>query len=136
MKSVRYAVMTLLALLTVSAAAQRVQPTGTWFKVPFSFIVGGQTLPAGNYLVEGLAWNAVAFHPAEGKNGLIVLGQQATRTQETAAKLVFHRYGDHCFLASAQLPNMYYARAFPTAKSESRIAKSQPHPQNVEITGR
>ena len=136
MKSVRYAVITLLALLTVSAAAQRVQPTGTWFKVPFSFIVGGQTLPAGNYLVEGLAWNAVAFYPAKDKNGLIVLGQQATRTQETPAKLVFHRYGDHYFLASAELPNMYYARAFPTAKSEARIAKSQPHPQNVEITGR
>jgi hypothetical protein len=26
-------------------------------------------------------------------------------------------------------------RAFPTAKSESRIAKSQPHPANVEIAG-
>ena len=136
MKSLRYAVITLLALLTVSAAAQRVGPTGTWFAVPFSFTVGGQTLAAGNYLVEGLAWNAVAFHPADGKTGLIVLGQQATRTQETTAKLVFHRYGDHYFLASAELPNMDYARAFPTAKSESRIAKSQPHPENVEIAGK
>jgi len=136
MKSVRYAVITLLALLTISAAAQRVQPTGTWFKVPFSFTVGAQTLPAGNYFVEGLAWNAVAFHPAEGKAGLIVLAQNATRTQETTAKLVFHRYGDHYFLASAELPNMDYGRAFPTAKRETQIAKSQPHPENVEITGK
>jgi hypothetical protein len=136
MKSVRYALITLLALLTLSAAAQRVQHPGTWFKVPFSFTVGEQTLPAGDYLVEGLAWNAVAFHPADGKSGLIVLAQSAPRTQEITAKLVFHRYGDHYYLASAELPNMDYARAFPTAKSESRIAKSQPHQEKVEIAGK
>jgi hypothetical protein len=54
-------------------------------KVPFSFTVGEQTLPAGNYFVEGLAWNAVAFQPAEGKAGLIRVA-----TEHPAYS------GDHC----------------------------------------
>lgn len=133
MKKLSYTIVMLAAMLAIPAATLYAQSTGTWFKVPFSFNVGGQTLPPGEYFVEGLFCNAVAFHNGKGEKGLVVIAQQSPRTQEVNAKLIFHRYGDHYFLATAELPNMDYARTFPAGKLESQIAKSEAPPQTVEI---
>ena len=136
MKTLSYTIVVLAAMLASPAATLHAQSTGTWFKVPFSFNVGGQTLPAGEYFVEGLWWNAVAFHNGKGEKGLVVIAQQSPRIQEVKTKLIFHRYGDRYFLATAELPNMDYARAFPAGKLESQMAKSEPPPQTVEIAGK
>ena len=74
------------------------------------------TLPAGDYFVEGLWWNAVAFHHGKGEANLVVMAQQSPRTQEVKTKLIFHRYGDHYILAKAELPNTDYGRAFETGE--------------------
>jgi hypothetical protein len=67
--------MVLVALLAVSAATLYAQPTGTWFKVPFPFTVGDKAMPAGEYFVEALYWNAVAFHRSDGKAVLVTIAQ-------------------------------------------------------------
>src|SRR5215831_17146670 len=123
MKPAIYKVMVLMALLAIPAATLYAQSTGSRFTVPSSFNVGGQTLPAGEYFVEGLWWNAVAFHNGKGEKGLVVIAQQSPRTQEVKTKLIFHRYGDRYFLATAELPNMDYA-PFPASKLESQLANS------------
>jgi len=80
MKPAIYKVMVLMALLAIPAATLYAQSTGSRFTVPSSFVVNGQTLPAGEYFVEGLWWNAVAFHNLKGEPGLVVLAQYSPRT--------------------------------------------------------
>ena len=140
MKPAIYKVMVLVAMLAIPATTLYAQQTGSRFTVPFSFVVNGQTQPAGDYFIEGLWWNAVAFHNLNGEPGLVVLAQYSPRTQEAKTKLVFHRYGDHYVLALAELPNTNHARAFQT-EVVSHVIKpgktvTQVHPEIVEIAGK
>src|SRR5208283_2508949 len=116
MKHAIYKVMILAALLAIPAAALYAQSTSARFTVPFQFVVNGHTLPAGDYVVEGLWWNAVAFHHGKGDANLIVMAQYSPRNQEAQTKLIFHRYGSHYVLATAELPNTNYGRAFNAGK--------------------
>src|SRR5215813_14714625 len=139
MKSAIYKIMVLVVLLTVSVSTLYAQQTGSRFTVPFSFMVNGQTLPAGDYFIEGLWWNAVAFHNLKGEPGIVVLAQYSPRTQEGKTKLAFHRYGNQYFLASAELPNTNQARAFQS-EVVSHVVKvnktvAQARPEIVEIPG-
>lgn len=136
MKKLSYTAIVLVALLAIPAATLYAQSTGTWFKVPFSFTVSDQAMPAGQYYVEGLYWNAVAIHHAKGEAGVVLLAKQTGRAADGKVKLVFHRYGDRYFLAEAQLPNMDTGRAFYAGKDEQEIAQAQNRPATAEIAGR
>ena len=114
MKPAIYKIMVLVALLAIPAVTLNAQQTGARFTVPFDFVVNGYALPAGDYLIEGLWWNAVAFHHGTGQANLIVLAGKGTRTQEAKTKLIFLRYGDQCVLSKAELPNTDSSRAFQT----------------------
>jgi hypothetical protein len=136
MKKLSCAAIVFVTLLTLSAAAVYAQSTGTWFKVPFAFNVADNAMPAGQYYVESLYWNAVAIHHAKGEAGLVLLAKQTGRAADGNVKLVFHRYGDRYFLVEAQLPNMDTGRAFYAGKEEQEIAQAQNRPATVEIAGR
>jgi len=136
MKPAIYKMMVLVAMLTIAVSTLSAQQTGS----RFSFVVNGQTLPAGDYFIEGLWWNAVAFHNLKGGPGLVVLAQYGPRTQEGKTKLVFHRYPDRYILAAAELPNTDHGRAFQT-DVVTHVIKigpqvSQVKPQVVEIAGK
>jgi hypothetical protein len=140
MKPAIYKVMVLVALLAIPAVTLNAQQTGARFTVPFDFVVNGFALPAGDYFVEGLWLNAVAFHHGKGQANLILLAEKGTRTQEAKTKLVFHKYGDQYILAKAELPNTDSSRAFQTTAVSHVIkvagAASQPRPEIVEIAGK
>ena len=140
MKPAIYKVMILAALLAIPAVNLGAQSTGARFTVPFDFLVNGYSLPAGDYFVEGLWWNAVAFHHGKGQANLIVMAVSGTRTQEAQTKLIFHKYGDQYILAKAELPNTYSSRAFQTTAVTHVIKVAgnvvSAHPEIVEIAGK
>jgi len=140
MKSAIYKVMVLLALLAIPTLTLNAQSTGARFAVPFDFLVNGYSLPAGDYFVEGLWWNAVAFHHGKGQANLILMAEKGTRAQEVQTKLIFHKYGDQYILAKAELPNTDSSRAFQTTAVSHVIkvagAVPQPRPEIVEIAGK
>jgi hypothetical protein len=78
-------------------------------KIPFSFLVGNKTFPAGEYSVTRLnpesATAALAIRSADGHMSKVVLitPVQAARTQERA-RLVFTRYEDQYFLSQIWTP--------------------------------
>src|SRR6266487_6508063 len=86
----------LLMVTAISAAAQSERSKVT--NIPFSFIVGEKTLPAGEYTVEpnrrdyGNIW---LVQSRDGRTSalFITMSVQASETQEKT-KLVFHKYGD------------------------------------------
>ena len=136
MKNAIYKVMVLAMLLVIPAATLYAQQTGSRFTMPFSFVVNGYSLPAGDYFIEGLWWNAVAFHHGKGQANLILMAERGTRTQEVKTRLIFHKYGDQYILAKAELPNTDFSRAFQTTAVTHVIKVAGTAPQIVEIAGK
>lgn len=93
-----------LAFVTAVASANAQTHPQVQASVPFEFTVGDRTLPAGRYTIEP----AISSTPA---TGIAIDNQSGSRvamrltnsteatTDESRARLVFHRYGERYFLA-------------------------------------
>ncbi|SRR5581483_8161898 len=135
MRKASVTVVAIAVLLVVPASSLFAQSEGTWFKVPFPFVVADKQMPAGLYHVESLYWNAVGIQRSGGNISVITLGQPTRVPSGGEAKLVFHRYGKRYFLAEARLPNMDSARKFYVSKQELEIA-GKVSKQRVELAAK
>jgi hypothetical protein len=126
----------LLAAVSLHARSNQMQVT-----VPFGFVAGGKTLPAGNYMVE--------LNTDSGTRGVIVLrgdGQQpilllvANGKGHLAApehsQLVFHRYGTSFFLAELQTEGDSTGRALATSDREKEMARKSRPDQKIVAEAR
>jgi hypothetical protein len=125
----------LLILTSVSVAAQseRSKPT----KIPFSFIVGGKTLPAGEYTVGP---NRRDYHNVwlvqrrDGHTSALftTMPVRASETQEKA-KLIFHKYGDQYFLSQIWTPGGNSGRELLMPRLERELAKNAIERQTIVL---
>jgi hypothetical protein len=90
-------------LVTLVVAHVNARPAGRIVvKVPFNFMVGDKTLPAGEYFIvrnTQLSNEGLMIRSTDGRNGAFALTKtvQAGDRQEDS-RLVFNRYGEHYFL--------------------------------------
>ena len=102
------------------------------FNVPFEFTVGGQTMPAGEYVVTLLGRDAypsaVLVKSGDGRHArmLQMTAVEAKRARERAT-LVFNRYGDRHFLAQVWTP---------AERAGLKVRKSRDERQVVQIVSR
>jgi len=93
--------------------------------IPFDFIVGNQTLPAGTYKVACSPNGAptVTLRGVDVKAVHIAI-TQATRSGKVPAegKLIFNRYGDSNFLAQVWRPGIHQGNLLPASKTEREMA--------------
>jgi len=97
---------TLAAFALTLAAAGRMSAEDLVFQsnIPFSFVVNGRTLPAGEYRVRQNSTINESFLRIQGivqKVGALVMSAPPTESAPArpgTARLVFHRYGDQYFL--------------------------------------
>jgi hypothetical protein len=136
MKKFSVSVLALMVLLAIPASTVYAQSEGTSFKVPFAFVVANKELPAGEYFVRSLYWNAVAIQPSQSKEGLITIARQCAMPADAQPKLIFHRYGKRYFLAEARLPNMDSGRKFYVTREELEIASQLPQPEDIEVAAK
>ena len=117
--------MTCLLGLAISAHAQ--DASAVVVKVPFEFVAGGKTLPAGTYSVGRLS----SLHPAliiESKDSgafalvlpIVPDGDSAGRTE-----LNFERVGDKYFLSKVQTPAGVYT--ILTTRAMTKLAQMNDH---------
>ena len=136
MKRVSVIVLALMALLVIPASTLYGQSEGTWFKVPFPFVVADKQMPAGQYHVQSLYWNAVAIQRSGGNAGVIRQCQPTEVPADGQPKMIFHRYGQRHFLSEVRLPRMDSGRKFYVTKEEIEVASKVPKQDNVEVAGR
>jgi hypothetical protein len=101
MKSVRTLITICLMLTAVTLFAQTENHQLMTVKVPFSFSVQDHSLPAGEYnIFTVLPERAIRITSSDGRYSAIVhtLPKYATSPSGNS-RLIFHRYGDECFLA-------------------------------------
>jgi hypothetical protein len=117
-----FTLMVALAILTSVVSANAQSQNTVVANIPFEFVVGSQTLPAGEYIVRQVTSDGSALVIQGSANG-----ESAVRLTETIngikkrtqARLVFHRYGDNYFLAQVWTG---YTTGRALAKSKHRRA--------------
>ena len=123
-------VMTSLLLLSLMVAAQVVQAQEALVvNIPFEFVAGQATLPAGEYRVEKLEKGSavVLIHRAQpGASFMVMTLPAQANAPHSDSKLVFNRYGNRYFLSQYWTAGSSRGRLLPKSAREmemSRIAK-------------
>ena len=92
-----------LALLFALAATSYAQSARrTVILIPFDFVAGEKTLPAGTYRVEPVrrdSYTAWEIRSTTGRAGAVVMTSALGGGAETESGLVFHKYADTYVLA-------------------------------------
>jgi hypothetical protein len=118
------------ALLAVASASMgQISPGDTTVDVPFRFVVAGQTMPAGHYIVKNAGDARIrVFSP--GTTGVYVATHAALRSASDGSKLVFRRYGDAYFLAAVWVTGNTTGRELYRSPAERELAR---HKAEVEL---
>ena len=125
----------LLILTAVSVAAQSERSKIT--NIPFSFIVGEKTFPAGDYTVEPNRRDYDKVWLVQSRDGhasvlFATMPVRASETQEKT-KFVFHKYGDQYFLSQIWTPGGNSGRELLMPRLERALAKNATELQTVVL---
>lgn len=98
MKRATFVILATLSLASTSLVAQS-KPVVT-VNVPFNFMAGAKTLPAGEYRIQTERPNLVLIQSRDSKSNTNLTAHSAQDTQMNGvAVLRFNRYGDRYFLS-------------------------------------
>ena len=115
-KSYFAAVLTLTCLLGVGISARAQDTQEVRVNVPFEFVAGGATLPAGAYTVGRLSLKASSgIAISSYGHGAFALPMVVDGTPAKELKLNFEHVGDKYFLIEADTPGGIYTFALPKA---------------------
>ena len=125
-----------LMLTAVSVCAQSDRSKVT--NIPFNFIVGQKTLPAGEYTVEPNkrdSHNVWLVQRRDGRKSALftTMPVRASETQEKT-KLIFHKYGDQYFLSQIWTPGGNSGRELLIPRLERELAKNAIERQTIVLT--
>jgi hypothetical protein len=123
-------VVVMLAVSLVSLTAQAQSANQLKANIPFSFVIGNQTLPAGEYTVRYVNQNsgksALLFKSVDGRTSRIVnMNAAQTSRAEIKASLVFNQYGDSYFLSEVWTGSDQYGLSLPKSSAERRMKNGE-----------
>jgi hypothetical protein len=119
-------------LAAVAAAAAYGQSSKTLtVMVPFDFIVGSQTLRAGQYSVDRETFSsAVIINGADQKAIVMATALESIAAQE-GGKLVFHRYGNTYFLTEVWGAGNYRLQVPETRQERAEVTAGRLRPDDT-----
>ncbi|HYM10377.1 MAG TPA: hypothetical protein VEU62_06580, partial [Bryobacterales bacterium] len=130
-------ILPVLAMLTASAVPPvRAQSDVTLrASVPFEFVVGKTTLPAGQYVVKEIQPRALLIQSLDGRGRAIVLtdAAQAGKTQQQQSKLIFNHYGSEYFLWQIWTTGADIGRELPPTRGEREAARMAGHRETAAV---
>jgi len=101
--------------------------------IPFDFIVGNKTLPAGTYHVQCAANRVVTLFGIDRKGAAMVMTQAQYSTTPAAGKLIFTRYDNSYFLSQVWRPGVNTGGLVPKSKTEREMALKTARGASTEI---
>jgi hypothetical protein len=115
-KSYLTAVLTLTSLLGLGISARAQDTEGVRVNVPFEFVAGGATLPAGTYTIGRVSLEPHSTIAISGYgHGALVLPIAIDEPRAGQPKLGFEHVGDKYFLSEVDTPGGIYTVALPRA---------------------
>jgi hypothetical protein len=131
-----------LLVLSLATGAQAQEPGAPIrASIPFAFMVGGRTLPAGNYEIERVTQDqsGLVIRNVNNKHEHIVFETEPMEGRRIARHnvLVFNRYGDDYFLSEVVTAGEQTDRELAPSHAERTLrremAKNQAQPETVTV---
>ena len=125
----------IIGLFALVAGARAETHREVIVKIPYEFVAGGRTLPAGTYTVSRLSDDRLAglsIVSREQRSGVLVLPNQFENRPADDTKISFERVGDMYFLRSIETLDGVYSLSLP--RSALLMAKSA-HTDGMSASG-
>jgi hypothetical protein len=118
-------VLRIVTVLIGSFSASAQLNRGLLAKVPFHFVAGETSLPAGEYRVsEAGAPGVVSVRSLDGKTGAFVMSRRTeSGNVRPKSSLVFNRYGNRYFLSEVRVAGERSGMLFPPTSAEVEAAR-------------
>ena len=118
-------IQTAVAALALAAAGYAQSARDLKVTVPFDFVAGSRTLPAGQYTVsQSNNWSAIVIRSAAPAAGAVMLTNRVESPgRQEIGKLVFHRYGDRYFLSEVWGTDRSTGSQLPKPAQERELAQ-------------
>ncbi len=131
-------VITSLLLLSLMAVPQLVRAQDAMaVSIPFEFVAGRATLPAGEYRVQKLNETSAVLliHCSDPSASVLVITNAAqAKKMQTGSKLVFNRYGNRYFLSQVWTAGSIRGRQLLKSPGEKEIAQVASIETKAEVT--
>jgi hypothetical protein len=125
MKNFLTNLMTATALLCTLGGALEAQTYQAAATVPFGWQANGHQFPAGKYTINKEESSPVlSIRNEHGKGTFLMTG--AASGSDTSPRMVFHRYGDHYFLAEVWAPGAIGSKVRTSSAEKETIAAEKP----------
>ncbi len=124
-----------LTALAFTRVAQSQQPLVV--NVPFEFVAGGKTLPAGEYSVSTSSpERTLLLIDRQDPSASIFMGTNAIIASEpkSESKLVFNRYGDRYFLSQVWTAGNSCGRLLPMSDREKEVSQTAKFETQGQVT--
>jgi|SRR5580658_2347752 hypothetical protein len=113
-----------IGIALVAVAAVQAQTKTETANVPFSFYVGGSAMPQGSYKVGELSQGSVIYIQSKDATKAATTHETVGKKQVEPARLVFHCYGQSCFLAEIWNGETSVGRALAVSQREKELAQN------------
>lgn len=117
----------LLGMAASTSQTFAAQATGRLvFEVPFEFVAGGKTLPAGRYTVSRLTGDSartLLIRRDDNRASVTVLTNTAEGAGGEVPQVGFKRYGERYFLSLVSAPGGEAARSLPESGMERQLRR-------------
>jgi hypothetical protein len=128
MKNLRSILVALAVLLMATAAHAQQKLTAT---VPFNFVAGDHTYPAGDYTIGS---DGVVLKITNAEKTEVMVSQACESTKPSAnTKLVFDSMGGSYFLRQIWVAGYSQGRELPRSHSEMQLAKNHEKSESVIV---
>lgn len=129
------ALLIIIGLFGLAAGAKAETHREVTVNIPYEFVAGGRTLPAGTYTVSRLSddrRSGLIIVNREQGSGVVVLVNQFENRPADAAKVSLERVGSMYFLGSIETQDGVYTLTLP--RSALQMAKSA-HTNGMSASG-
>lgn len=128
-KQILWMPLILMAMFATAAVSTRAQASSIRADVPFDFIVGDKTIPAGRITAHGVS-TAVAgaltiMNPDQGETAQRVGRRVPGAERSNECKLVFHKYGNRYYLAQIWLAGYEGWSVMKSKEEQSLLEREQ-----------
>jgi hypothetical protein len=118
--------LTLTSLFGLGVSAVALEQREAVVTVPFDFVVGGKTLPAGTYTVGRVSYNrlgALSISSYDTRSGAFVIPNQFAGHSMDNSRVTFEHVGDMYYLRSIETRDGTYTIPLPHARTIVAKAK-------------
>jgi len=110
---------------------------GLLVDIPFAFVAGNATLPAGEYRVQKLDGNSAVLliHCWDASaSALVITNAAQAKEPRSESKLVFNRYGNRYFLSQVWTAGSIRGRQLPISPREKEMPQLAQNETKGEVT--